>query len=86
MENGLTTKQRFLKLQIDELKISNRWRDLFLELLPYRRMIILYPLQKQQIKNISNIDSDEVFKLAQDIINPSITLTLLEKLSIESTL
>lgn len=79
----MTTEQSFLTLQLNELKVSSRWKSLLLELLPCRRMLILYPLQKRQIENISKIDSDKVYLLAQDIKNPAIDLDYLEQVSME---
>jgi len=83
IDNPLTTEQRFLNLQLKELLISDKWRLAFLNFLPFRRMIILYPLQKRQIENISKLNSDEVYKLAHNIQDPTITLADLEKLAIE---
>ncbi len=82
----LTAEQRFLKLQLEELHLSKRWEQLFLELLPHRRMIILYPLQKQQIANIANANRDEVFLLGRNVLNPLVTLDLLEQCSIDLTM
>ena len=79
----MTREQNFLKLQLDDIECSRKWKEIFLELLPKRRMIILYPTQKSQIANISRLDNDEVYSLAKDINNPSITLSLLEKTSID---
>lgn len=86
IDNPLTTEQRFLNLQLKELNISDKWRLAFLNFLPFRRMIILYPLQKRQIENISTLNIDEVYKIAYDVQDPTITLTDLEKLAIEYNL
>jgi len=83
IDNPLTTEQRFLNLQLKELNISDKWKLAFLNFLPFRRMIILYPLQKQQIVNIAKLDIDEVYKIAHDVQDPTITLTDLEKLAID---
>jgi len=79
----MTKEQIFLNLQLKELIIDDKWKLAFLNFLPFRRMIILYPLQKRQIENISKLNSNEVYKLAHDIQDPSITLADLEKLAIE---
>lgn len=79
----MTTEQSFLTLQLNGLKVSKRWKNLLLELLACRRMIILYTKQKRQIEHISKIDSDEVYLLAQEIQNPSIDLDYLEQVSME---
>ena len=76
-------EQRFLRLQLNDVEVSARWRELFLNLLPFHRMIILYPLQKQQIENISRVNSDEVFSMAKDYENTSATLEDLERYSTE---
>jgi len=80
----MTTAQRFLNLQLNELIVSQKWKDLLLELLPCRRMIILYPLQKQQIETISKINNKDVFLLANNSNDPDITLNFLEECSINS--
>ena len=79
----MSREQNFLRLQLNDLNCSEKWKKIFLELLPKRRMIILYPTQKSQIENISRLDNDEVLRLAKDINNPSITLSFLEKTSID---
>jgi len=79
----MTTEQNFLRLQLNDLDCSDKWKKAFIELLPKLRMIILYPTQKSQIENISRLNNDEVYLLAKDIDNPSITLSLLEKTSID---
>lgn len=81
----MTIEQSFLILQLRGLKVSDRWKEALIELLLHRRMIILYTKQKRQIENISKINSDEVYLLAQDIKNPSIDLDYLEKVSHEKT-
>ena len=78
-----TKEQNFLNLQLKELNVSDKWKLAFLNFLAFHRMIILYPLQKQQIVNISKLDIDEVYKIAHDVQDPTITLTDLEKLAIE---
>lgn len=83
MNEALTKEQSFLNLQLKELNISNKWKLAFLNFLPFRRMIILYPLQKEQILNISKLDIDEVYKIAHNVQDPTITLTDLEKLAID---
>jgi len=80
----MTTEQRFLNLQLNELTVSQEWKDLLLELLPCRRMIILYPLQKQQIETISKINNKDVFLLANNYNDPDITLNFLEECSTNS--
>ena len=79
----MTIEQNFLRLQLNDLNISQRWKEALINFLSYRRMIVLYPLQKRQIENISKLNSDEVYKLAHDIQDPSITLSLLEKTAID---
>jgi len=76
-------EQRFLRLQLNDVEVSARWRELFLNLLPYNRMIILYPLQKQQIENISRVNNNQVFQLAKDYKKTAVTLELLERYSTE---
>ena len=79
----MSREQNFIRLQLNDLNCSEKWKEIFLKLLPKRRMIILYPTQKSQIENISRLDNDEVYNLAKDINNPSITLSFLEKTSID---
>jgi len=79
----MTKEQNFLRLQLNDLECSRKWKKIFLEFLPKRRITILFPIQKSQIENISRLDNDEVYTLAKDINNPSITLSLLEKTSID---
>ena len=44
----MSREQNFLRLQLNDLECSEKWKKIFLELLPKRRMIILYPTQKSQ--------------------------------------
>jgi len=82
----MTTEQNFINLQLNDLEIFPRWKELFLELLPRNRMIILYPIQKQQIENISRINNNNVFLFAKAFNNPytTITVSFLDKLSTKS--
>lgn len=79
----MTKGQNFLRLQLNSLDCSRKWKKIFIELLSKRRIIILDPIHKSQIENISRLNSDEVYLLATDVNNPSITLSLLEKTSID---
>jgi hypothetical protein len=79
----MTTEQNFLRLQLNDLNVSEDWKEVLISFLIVRRMIILYPLQKRQIENISKLNSDEVYKLAHDIQDPSVTLSVLEETAID---
>jgi hypothetical protein len=84
-QKALWTKRirELLKLanDLEALKLSNEWVELFTTIGFYRGWISINKLQKSQIKNIATINSEAVLYLSQK--GKIVGLSLLEKLSTE---